>query len=454
MPAASAESLFGSVWVPADGFLDPHTATYALANAARALGARIRTGERVTAIELDRGRDRSAAIWTEHDRVECEVVVDAGGIWAPRVAAMAGVGIPSTPVDHQHVALKAVPGSELPRDMPCFRDPDRLVYGKSESGGIVFGGYEPRSGRSMDRRRALGARRAVAPPRHGAVRAAASRGGQAVPVHRRRRDREARLSSGRDDPGREPARRTGADRPRPVVRGRAVAERLRSRRRARPRSLAGWIAEDDPGVDLTAYRPWRFGRVHDDAAWVAELARETYRYYYRLRYPFDHDEWGRPKRLSPLHGRLQDAGAVFQAKHGGSGRSASSQARPWRRAGADQRAFGWTRPPWLDRVGEEHRAVPGASRAVRSQLVREDRGDRTRTRVRLLERAAANRVDVTTRPGRLHAVPRARSGGIVADVTVTRLGGDRFRVITGAAAVDGDLGWLRRLAFGRGLDRV
>ena len=39
MPAASAESLFGSVWVPADGFLDPHTATYALANAARALGA-------------------------------------------------------------------------------------------------------------------------------------------------------------------------------------------------------------------------------------------------------------------------------------------------------------------------------------------------------------------------------------------------------------------------------
>ena len=57
MPAASAESLFGSVWVPADGFLDPHTATYALADAARALGARIRTNERVTAIELDRAED-------------------------------------------------------------------------------------------------------------------------------------------------------------------------------------------------------------------------------------------------------------------------------------------------------------------------------------------------------------------------------------------------------------
>ena len=26
--------------------------------------------------------------------------------------------------------------------MPCFRDPDNLVYGKSEHGGMLFGGYE------------------------------------------------------------------------------------------------------------------------------------------------------------------------------------------------------------------------------------------------------------------------------------------------------------------------
>jgi 4-methylaminobutanoate oxidase (formaldehyde-forming) len=35
-----------------------------------------------------------------------------------------------------------------------------------------------------------------------------------------------------------------------------------------------------------------------------------------------------------------------------------------------------------------------------------------------------------------------RHGGIVADVTVTRLGEQRFRVITGAATVDADRGWL------------
>ena len=40
------------------------------------------------------------------------------------------------------IALRAVRDNELPADMPCFRDPDNLVYGKSEHGGMLFGGYE------------------------------------------------------------------------------------------------------------------------------------------------------------------------------------------------------------------------------------------------------------------------------------------------------------------------
>src|SRR5919205_4309426 len=41
MPAAAPDSLFGAVWIPDDGAVDPHTATYALAGAARELGVRI-----------------------------------------------------------------------------------------------------------------------------------------------------------------------------------------------------------------------------------------------------------------------------------------------------------------------------------------------------------------------------------------------------------------------------
>ena len=142
MPAASPEDLFGAVWIAADGCVDPHTATYALADAARALGVRIQTHTRVTGIELDHRRAVSAVV-TEAGRIETELVINACGMWAPQVSAMVGAFTPSVPVDHQHIALLAVPGHELPNDMPCFRDTDNLVYGRSESGGVLFGGYEP-----------------------------------------------------------------------------------------------------------------------------------------------------------------------------------------------------------------------------------------------------------------------------------------------------------------------
>jgi 4-methylaminobutanoate oxidase (formaldehyde-forming) len=59
----------------------------------------------------------------------------------------------------------------------------------------------------------------------------------------------------------------------------------------------------------------------------------------------------------------------------------------------------------------------------------------------LLERVCDNRID---RPaGRVvYTQFLNRRGGIVADVTVTRLGEQRFRVVTGAGVVESDMGWL------------
>ena len=57
MPEATPESLHGAVWMPGDGYVDPHIATYAVANAARDLGAEIRIHSRVTGIELGPQRE-------------------------------------------------------------------------------------------------------------------------------------------------------------------------------------------------------------------------------------------------------------------------------------------------------------------------------------------------------------------------------------------------------------
>src|SRR2546428_7236913 len=65
LPAAASESLYGALWIPDDGYVDPHIATYALASAARELGVRVVTGRRVTGIELGPRREVRAVATTE-----------------------------------------------------------------------------------------------------------------------------------------------------------------------------------------------------------------------------------------------------------------------------------------------------------------------------------------------------------------------------------------------------
>jgi 4-methylaminobutanoate oxidase (formaldehyde-forming) len=439
MPAASPSSLFGSVWVPGDGHLDPHTATHALASAARALGATIRTGVRVTGIELSPER-AVRRVLTDEGSIETETVVVAAGIWAPRVAAMVGAAVPSTPVDHQHIALKAVPGSELPRDMPCFRDPDNLVYGKSELGGVLFGGYEPNPvARWVD----------GAPWDHSSQSLPADYGRfeQLMAGAARRfpflADAEVvKLVCHPDAMTPDANPLLG---PVPGVRGFWMAAGLSLNGFGGAggigRTLAEWITEGETELDVQAYRPWRFASAYADPSWSAELAREAYKYYYLLRYPFDVDEAGRPRRLSPLHSRLQDLGCVFGVKSGWERAEYFEPGKRWRRAGADQRAFGWTRPPYLDRLEQEHRTFRERVGIVDltsfGKILVTGPGA-----LRLLERLCGNRIDRPVGSVVYTQLIDSR-GGIVGDVTVTRLGDERFRVVTGAGSLAGDLGWIR-----------
>jgi 4-methylaminobutanoate oxidase (formaldehyde-forming) len=439
MPAISPDSLYGAVHLAGDGHLDPHGATHAVADAARALGVRVRQGVRVTGFELSARREITAVL-TEDGPIATEIVVNAAGMWAPQVAAMVGAFIPSTPVDHQHIALKAVPGSELPREMPCFRDPDNLVYGKSEHGGMVFGGYEldPRS-RWEDGVPWEHAAQSLPPDweRFAPLMAGAIRRFPFLA------DAEAiRLVCHPDAMTPDANPLLG---PLPGVRGFWVAAGLSLNGFGGGggigRAMAGWITAGDPGVDIGPYRAWRFGEVYRDPGFAAGLGRETYSDYYRLRYPYDADLAGRPRRLSALHGRLQEAGAVFGTKAGWERADYLEPGRPWRRAGRDQAEYGWTRPPWFDRVAVEARAVRDRAGLIDLSSFGKIAVDGPGA-LGLLQRVSANDID---RP--VGSVVYTQwcddRGGIVADVTVSRLGDDRFRVVTGAGYLASEMAWLR-----------
>ena len=207
------------------------------------------------------------------------------------------------------------------------------------------------------------------------------------------------------------------------------------------RALAGWITAGDPGSDVGPYRAWRFSDTYRDPAFAAGLGRETYSDYYRLRFPYDADMYGRPRRLSPLHGRLQETGAVFGTKAGWERPDHHEPGRAWRRSGRDGARYGWTRPPWFERVVAEGRAV--RDRVGIIDLSSFGKIDVVGPRaLGLLQRVAANDLDVPD--GSVVYTPWCdERGGMVADVTITRLAGDHLRVVTGAGFVAGDLAWLR-----------
>jgi glycine cleavage system aminomethyltransferase T/glycine/D-amino acid oxidase-like deaminating enzyme len=439
MPQASRDGLHGAIWVEADGCVDPHRATHALADAARELGARIALNTRVTGIELDERR-AVRAVHTATGRIETEHVVNACGIWAPQVSAMVGAFTPSVPVDHQHIALAAVDGHELPRDMPCFRDTDNLVYGRSEAGGVLFGGYEPnpvsrwQDGVPWDH---AGANLPADEQRFAQLWSGAARrfpfledaGMVTLECHP-----DAMTPDGNPLLG-----------PAPGIHGFWMAAGLSLNGFGGAggigKSIAEWMTGGEAELDTHGMRAWRFGGAYRRPAQVDAAGREVYRYYYRLRYPDDHDEWGRPNRLSPLHGRLQDAGAVFGVKNGWERADHVLPGRPWRRAGADQRGYGWTRPPWFETVAEEHRAVRERVALIDMTSFGKIEVEGTGA-LALLERVCDNRIDRPVGSVVYTQFLNGR-GGIVADVTVTRLGERRFRVITGAGVVESDMGWLQ-----------
>ncbi|OGO47474.1 MAG: hypothetical protein A2Z30_03985 [Chloroflexi bacterium RBG_16_64_43] len=438
-PALSKESLYGAIYLPRDGHLDPYLTTTDLARRARELGVTIHTNMRVTGFELG-PQGEVARVITDKGAIRTEVVVNAAGMWGPQVAAMAGLHFPTTPVDHQHITLKAVPGKEFPHDTPCVRDPDNLVYLREEAGGLVVGGYElnpsPRwvDGPPWDHGGA------TLPPDFDRFEPLLEGVIRRIPVLERAEIKGLTCHPGAYTPDSRPM--LG---PMPGVRGYWCAAGLSLQgyggAGGMGKVLAEWIIEGEPSLDIFSFHAWRFGRYYADPVYAAERTREGVKYYYLLRFPNDENEWARPHRVSPLHHRMQELGAVFGEKFGWERVNYFQPGKAWRRMGADQREWGWKRPPYFGRVAEEHRAV-------RERVGLFDMSSFGKIEVRgpgalpLLQRLTDSQMDVPE--GRAVYTQFLNSrGGVEGDVTITRLGKDRFRVVTGSGFIGNDLGHLR-----------
>ena len=137
----NTHGIIGALYDPLDGHLDPSGTTHAYAKAARMGGAEIVLHNRV--LETTPLPDGSWRVVTEKGTIIAEHLVNAAGLWAREVGAMAGVYLPLLPMAHQYLVTDDV-AEVIGRDQefPHVIDPGGESYLRQEGRGFCIGFYE------------------------------------------------------------------------------------------------------------------------------------------------------------------------------------------------------------------------------------------------------------------------------------------------------------------------
>ncbi len=438
-PFVSDEGLYGSVWVPEDGFIDPNGITYELARQARRRGVEIYTNVRVTGIDLSPRREVTRVV-TDRGAIRTECVVNAAGEWAPRLAEMVGVFLPTVPLMHQYLTTKPIPGHELQPTTPVIRDPDNLFYCREDTGAFLIGAFETNPKEWSANGVPWEFNQQLLSPEWDLFMPVMENAIRRMPILSEAEAVE--LINGPDAFTPDGHYALG---PVPGLHGFFVAAGGSINGIVGAggvgKTLAEWILEGDTEIDVHELDVRRFGPHLAHTPYLVEACREVYRYYYHMRYPGDENEWGRPYRTSPFYERLKNLGAVFGCKNGWERANYFDPGKPWRRAGAEQSAWGWTRPPYAGLVAGEVAAA--RERAALFDMTSFGKIDvHGRGALDFLQKLAANDLD---RPvgSIVYTQFLNRRGGIESDVTVTRVAENEFRIISGTAFVANDIGWMR-----------
>ncbi|MFQ5421883.1 MAG: FAD-dependent oxidoreductase, partial [Anaerolineae bacterium] len=363
---------------------------------------------------------------TEQGNIICEQVVNAGGCYAARIGAWAGVNVPITNMKHQYIVTEPLPEFIARNvEIPVMRDPYCSSYYRQEVKSGLIGIYEGSNTRE----------------------AWAETGGQAW-------EAENELFEAEFDPimpwlervmERMPIyREAGLMK---VVNG-AISHTPDGNPLLGPayglrnfwlccgssigiaqgagagKYLAQWMVHGASEINMVGVDPRRFG-PYANKAYTSAKSHQDYRHMYVLHLPGEERPAGRPARTTPLHDKLKAKGCVHTE------------------------AFGWERPKWFSLDGRQEacgfrrnnifETVAAECRAVRERVGILDLSSFAKYEVSgsdaeaYLNRVCANRV-----PGRDGGIVLAHmsncNGRMETEFTITRLAADRFYILSGAAS--------------------
>ncbi len=146
VPYINEKILLGGFYTPGVGVVDSLRAGTLMREKAVAMGAlHVSANNEVTGIDVEHGH--VSCVRTKGGDIATECVVIACGVWSPKVAAMAGARIPLTPAVHQMIDVGPVPqfaGAKSDIEHPIVRDMDTNMYERQAGGDLEIGSYAHR----------------------------------------------------------------------------------------------------------------------------------------------------------------------------------------------------------------------------------------------------------------------------------------------------------------------
>lgn len=414
-PFLELHDVVGGTHTLHDGHVDPTSATNALAKAARDLGATIYKHTR--AVDIQRIGDEWKVI-TEKGEITCEHLVIAAGFFTTKVGAWIGLRIPMVNVIHQYFVTDPVAELQgLKSELPVVRDPTASAYMRQEQRGLLGGPYEtmgiqtvpndvpwtfdmdllepnldrisPWLEKMMERMplfSTVGVRRVIA----GFI----AHTPDLVPLVGPSGLPNVWLNCGST---------TG------IAQGPGCSK-----------YLAQWMVHGAADISMVSLDPRRFGKIHNDD-WVEKRTVEASSHMYDLHPPGYYYHTGRPLRTSAIYDDLKAKGGIFGESMG------------WERVkyfdptGAEE-DMNYTRNGSFELVAQECKAVRERIGVLDlSSFAKYEIGGRDAEK--FMDRVFANKIPKEV--GGIALCHLLGSGGeINAEMTVTRLAGNRFYVLT------------------------
>ncbi len=430
------DGVTAGVWLPLDGQGDPANIALALAKGARQMGAKVIERTKAVAVAKE-GRRIKSVDWTneagDSGTIETEMVVNCGGMWGHEVGRMLGVNVPLHACEHFYIVTEAIEGLT---QQPVLRVPDECAYYKEDAGKMLLGAFEPNAKPwAMD-----------GIPANFEFDQLPEDFDHFEPILEAACERLPMLAeagihtffNGPESFTPDDAYHLGLA---PEMDNVWVAAGFNSigiqSAGGAGQALAEWMDSGEKPFDLGDVDISRMQPFQGNKTYLFERSKETLGLLYADHYPYRQKATARGVRRTPFHHHLMQNGAVMGELAG------------WERANwfanegqTPEYEYSWKRQNFFDNVAAEHNAI-------RTNVGMYDMSSFGKIRVEgpdataFMNYVGGGQYDVEN--GKIvYTQFLNRTGGIEADVTVTRLTETAYVVVTPAATRLADQTWMER----------